>query len=254
MIISRIRLGFKYRVLWGINIIYKLAIKPPIVKSMDETINKIINENCSICRYGDGEFKVILAEGNGFQESNEKLATRLKEILMNDDENIIIGIPDVFEKTDKYKNNAQAFWEDYLIYNRFKIYKLINKEKIYYNAFVTRPYMDWKDKSKCNEWFSKLISIWDEREVVIIEGEGTRLGVGNELFVNAKSICRIIAPAQNAFRKYEEILIECKKINKNKLILIALGQTATVLTYDLSKLGYQAIDIGHFDIEYESNE
>ena len=40
-------------------------------------------------------------------------------------------------------------------------------------------------------------------------------------------------------------------MNKNKLILIALGPTATVLSYDLNKLGYQAIDIGHADIEYE---
>ena len=28
-------------------------------------------------------------------------------------------------------------------------------------------------------------------------------------------------------------------------MLLALGPTATVLAYDLSKLGYQAIDIGH---------
>ena len=40
-------------------------------------------------------------------------------------------------------------------------------------------------------------------------------------------------------------------MKKNKLILIALGPTATVLSYDLNKLGYQAIDIGHADIEYE---
>ena len=26
---------------------------------------------------------------------------------------------------------------------------------------------------------------------------------------------------------------------------------ATVLAYDLAKLGYQAVDIGHIDIEYE---
>ena len=32
---------------------------------------------------------------------------------------------------------------------------------------------------------------------------------------------------------------------------MALGPTATVLAYDLFKAGYQAIDIGHVDIEYE---
>ena len=33
--------------------------------------------------------------------------------------------------------------------------------------------------------------------------------------------------------------------------LIALGPTATILAYDLHKLGYQSIDIGHVDIEDE---
>lgn len=35
------------------------------------------------------------------------------------------------------------------------------------------------------------------------------------------------------------------------MIICALGMTATVLAYDLSNIGYQAIDLGHIDIEYE---
>ena len=30
-----------------------------------------------------------------------------------------------------------------------------------------------------------------------------------------------------------------------------MGPTATILSYDLNKFGYQAIDVGHVDIEYE---
>ena len=37
----------------------------------------------------------------------------------------------------------------------------------------------------------------------------------------------------------------------DRLILLALGPTATVLASYLANLGYQAIDIGHIDIEYE---
>ena len=78
------------------------------------------------------------------------------------------------------------------------------------------------------------------------------MGIGNDLFADTKSIKRILAPSKNAFSKYDEILNVVKKnISKDKLILIALGPTATVLAYDLFKLGYQAIDIGHIDIEYE---
>jgi len=91
----------------------------------------------------------------------------------------------------------------------------------------------------------------NNKDIVIIEGEQSRLGIGNDLFDNSRSIQRIICPSENAFELYDEIFNEALKIDKNKLILIALGPTATVLAYDLYKYGYQAIDIGHVDIEYE---
>ena len=44
---------------------------------------------------------------------------------------------------------------------------------------------------------------------------------------------------------------EVKKYSKDHLVIIALGATATVLAYDLTLDGYQALDLGHIDIEYE---
>lgn len=229
----------------------KKFINPPKMVSIEKTMDKMINDNCSIGRYGDGEFKVIFGLGNGFQNPNQELAKRLKEILVSDNDNFIVAIPDIFDDLSMYKNHAKLFWKEYLIFNRFKIYKLLKKDKKYYNAFVTRLYMDWIDESKTKEWFVRLSDLWNDKDVVIIEGEGSRIGVGNDMFHNTKCISRILAPATDAFNKYEDILSEAQKIDKNKLILIALGQTATVLSYDLCKLGYQAIDIGHIDIEYE---
>ena len=71
------------------------------------------------------------------------------------------------------------------------------------------------------------------------------------MFDNAKSCIRILGPALNAYDKYEEILEEVLKTDKDRLVLIAMGSTATILAYDLARLGYQAVDIGHIDIEYE---
>ena len=93
--------------------------------------------------------------------------------------------------------------------------------------------------------------IWGGRDIIIVEGDKSRLGYGNDFFNNSKSIKRIICPNFNAFNSYDKILNSVLKISKDKLILIALGPTATVLAYDLTKYGYQAIDIGHSDIEYE---
>ena len=101
-------------------------------------------------------------------------------------------------------------------------------------------------------YFSRLKMLWNDRDIYIIEGVKTRLGVGNDLFDNCKSLHRIIGPAENAFDKYDKILDHIiSLVPKSVLLIIALGPTATILAYDLSQLGYRAIDIGHVDIEYE---
>lgn len=73
----------------------------------------------------------------------------------------------------------------------------------------------------------------------------TRFCVGNNLVSNAKSISRIECPSENAFEKYDKIkyLIFRNLIKIDYVILIALGPTATVLSYDLGVTGQQAIDI-----------
>jgi glycosyltransferase family protein len=127
--------------------------------------------------------------------------------------------------------------------------------RIYYNALFSRPYVVFKKTEehykKCGEYFEKIKKIWAGRDVVICEGEGTRFGMFNDLLDGAKSISRIICPARSAFDKYDEILSAFNDISPNKLVLAALGPTATVLAYDLCNKGYQAIDIGHLDVEYE---
>ena len=79
-----------------------------------------------------------------------------------------------------------------------------------------------------------------------------RLGVGNDILDGTKSISRILfCPVRNAFNKYDQILSAFNDIDPENLILVALGPTATVLAYDLCKKGYQAVDMGHINEEYE---
>lgn len=225
----------------------------PKIKTRKETLQEIINENKSICRFGDGEFALIYGDERcRFQNSNIILIKRLKEILKsNNKNNIQIGISDFFGNLDDLRSSgkmvARRFFYDY---SREKIYSLLNMEKQYYNAYVFRPYCFVNEKNP-SEVFKLIKNIWENRDIVIIEGEYTRMGVGNDLFDNAKSISRIITLNNNAFSKYDEILSEALNLDKNKLVLIALGPTATVLAYDLACKGYQAIDLGHLDIEYE---
>lgn len=229
--------------------------RPPKVMLIDETIRYILEHQCSVSRFGDGELWVILGGTINYQKKDVKLQQRLIEVLSSDEikNNHIVTIPDIFEddklalRTDK----NQIFWRKHLLVHRKDWYTYLKSGKLYFNTAISRFYMPIKDKEKSKIYIELLKKIWENREIVIVEGEKSRLGAGNDLFEKCKSISRILCPPENAFDQYEQILTAVQKVEKDKLILIALGPTATVMAYDLHKLGYWAIDIGHIDIEYE---
>ncbi len=174
----------------------------------------------------------------------------MREVLSSDIDGLLIALADAFGD-QRYNDSTNDFWKKHLARYRKYWYKYLVKGKKYYNASMTRQYIGLRHKEESGEIFEHIKKIWDGRSVVIIEGEKSRLGVGNDLLDNAASIKRILGPSSQAFSKYDELLEEAKKIDKDSLVLLALGPVATCLAYDLHKLGYQAVDIGHVDIEYE---
>jgi glycosyltransferase family protein len=221
--------------------------------SPEETLDEIIRNNRSISRFGDGEFNLMLGQKIGFQEVNNILITKLNEVLKSNEKGLLIGIflPYNDDYLKPYINVTKEYLINWIESRKFELFGLIDLNRKYYSSFITRFYIDSKDKSKVPDYIKKLKQIWENKDILIIEGEKSRLGIGNDLFNNSKSIKRILCPAENAFNVYDKIIDEAKKIDKSNLILLALGPTSTVLAYDLYKLGYHAIDIGHIDIEYE---
>ncbi|EJR65195.1 glycosyltransferase [Bacillus cereus VD115] len=244
-------IGTKDKLTIQYNRIITMKRKPPTVKTVDETLDYIIDNNCSVSRFGDGEFALINGESLIFQPYSKELKDRLNEIIKSNKMGHLVCIPNVFEDLNWCTEKSRVYWKKYLELNRSRIYKSLSMNKEYYNALITRLYIDHQDKSMVGIRFDKMRDIWGGREIIIIEGAQSRLGVGNDLFKNVKTINRIICPSKNAFAKYREILELAKSQEKSKLILIALGPTATVLAYDLTPFGYQTLDIGHIDIEYE---
>ncbi|WON96065.1 SP_1767 family glycosyltransferase [Sphingobacterium sp. UGAL515B_05] len=223
----------------------------PTVMTIEETIEHIISEKSSVSRFGDGEMLLIGGEGIRFQHDDDELSKRLAEVLTSDLTNHIVCISDAFVDLDRYNRRARRFWRAHFYLYGDLWDKYLKKGKRYGNTFITRPYIDFSDRKKSVYWFNLLKQIWSKRDIVFIEGEKSRLGIGNDLFDNVESVGRILCRSKGAFDQYDVILQEACKLAKNSLILIALGPTATVLAYDLCKLGYQAIDVGHIDIEYE---
>lgn len=226
---------------------YKSFFYKPKILSKSETIKQLIENRKSIARLGDGEFAAIVEQKRwNFQDVSEVLAQKLKEVLASDEEGLLIGLHPTFymnlsDVPEYDADSVRAYMRPMV---RRLHAQLLNPEKTYGDA----KFNNINTLDDVND----LKKIWNGRECIFIEGSQTGMGVGNDLFDNCKSIGRILGPAENAINKYDDIMNEAVKQPKDKLILLALGPTATVLAYDLYKEGYQAIDIGHVDLAYEA--
>ena len=223
----------------------------PDVRSIDETLDKIIADKCSVSRFGDGELDVCIGGQYGYQSANAALAKRLREILCSNLPGHMVCIINIFGDLSYLKKESIEYETGLLKKFRRKWCALLDKSKTYYNSYIVRCYNMFADKSPCAGWFEKNRRIWQDRDVLLIEGAQSRLGVGNDLFDNAKSMQRILCPPRDAFDQYDQIFALAKQQDKNRLVLLALGACANVLAYDLHQEGFWAVDIGHIDIEYE---
>ena len=221
------------------------------ILGVEESLNKIAKEKKSICRFGDGELDIILGKSLGFQKSTPELVKKLEFILKSKQDFCFVGVPDAINDFTEITDESRSFWIENMAKVRPIWLKYLNPETEYLTANLTRLYMRYKDKSKCRKRFEMLKSIWKNRDVVICEGAQTRIGVGNDILDGCKSVKRVICPSENAFEKYDEIISALKQQKSSSLFLVALGPTATVIAYEMAKCGYQALDVGHFDIEYE---
>lgn len=237
------------------NFSYELGMKPiPRIQSGEELLKIIIKEKKSLSRYGDGELEIMQnRERPWFQKTDETLARRLREIFCDKNERIIIALANNFGSLERYTETAADGIRQYLSNGiREKLMDMIDMNRIYYDAYVTRPYIIYKDKNRASHIFALFKKIWENRDILLVEGRYAYCGVKNDLFDGSSSIKRIIAPAMNAFSVYDILLKMIKQYAKeDTLILISLGPTATVLAYDLAMDGIQALDIGQLDNEYE---
>ncbi len=232
-------------------------LQVPKIKSIEETLDKITNDKCSLSRFGDGEFGVMFGSRICYHDRCHKIAQRLKEVLDSENPNLLIGLPPCFGSLDNFVPSTIDFWRKWMSKKRQMVYSSLDMNRVYYNAFFNRYYLNYEKTDEhhqaCRKYFRKLKEIWKNRDVILFESQEARLGVANDILDGAKSISRILfCPVKNAFNKYDEILSAFDGINSDVLILVALGPTATVLTYDLCKRGYQVVDIGDLNMEYES--
>ena len=216
---------------------------------LDETVDKLVNDKISLARFGNGELDQILGRPEVFQRPSAKLSSRLKEVLASTDPRIGIGLPlNLFTKSkrikSKYAKKNAGYWTEWGDKFREVIFSTA-KRHTYFPAEITSR------EFQSEYFFTKIRTVWQDRDVHLIHGVGIFKRLEYDIFDNAKSVTHQLAPSRDAFEEYDFILEEALKTDKNKLVIIILGPTATVLAYDLAKQGYQALDLGHIAKNYD---
>ena len=224
------------------------------VMSIDETLDELMKTEKSLIRFGDGEFNIMNGYSIAFQEYSEELARGMKEILLTaNQEEMLLCMPEVFKAFRgefPLDYNSEIFWKKEL--DRYAdFFKEYCQSKTYGSAFISRPYIYSKDKTRAFDQFEKMKQLFEGKDLLIVEGATSRSGVGNDLFDKANSIKRIICPSHNAFSKIQEIKENILEHSEGRLILLMLGPSAKVLAYQLTQQGYRTLDLGHIDSEYE---
>lgn len=229
------------------------ASKKPKIMTASETINILLESDQSLVRFGDGEISLMENQNLQFQEKNIGLAQELREIIKQNDSHILVCVPGIWNGLNHFSDRSRKFYLHHLFRYRDSWNELIEKNRIYGESFISRPFLNYKDDSIVNpkEIFSKFKMIWNKRNILIIEGEKSRIGYGNDLFEGAASVSRILCPAENAYGKVADIVKAAIKHSDGKIVLVSLGPTAKIVVNRLSKRGIRSIDIGHLDMEYE---
>ena len=223
----------------------------PNIMTVDETLDILVNEKKSICRFGDGELGIINGEGIPFQSFDAKLQKRLMDILSSDNDNVMIGLPRIaFYSMKNITEENKRFWRKKGEYFRGIVLSYIDMNKQYCPTEVTLAYSYYADYDM-KKYFDKFRKIWDGKDVVIITGKTVFDKITHNIFDNAKSVEYIYGPSKDAFSQYDDILDKALTIDKNKIVISILGPTAKPLSYDLALEGYQALDLGHIAKSYD---
>lgn len=238
---------YKYEILDG-KIEGKDILK---ILNYEDTIDLLLNEPKSFCRFGDGEIDLIQGKSLPFQKYDKKLADMLLEILQSKAETCYVGINYNYFHSTKQMNdfNRKFYLLDAKRYRDFLI-ENCNKENTYIAAAFNQVYV-FMEHFDCDSYYMNIMELFKNKELVIFSGNGILNGLKYDVFKCAKSKEYVEGPAKNAYSEYESLMEKARSYPKSKYLCFILGPASKVMVHQLSKEGYTAWDIGHMAKDYD---
>jgi hypothetical protein len=208
----------------------------PAVLDEWSTIRLISDTGASLCRFGDGEVKLMMGHDIKSQSHDEALGKRLRRIAAAHDPRVVVAIPPIYEEI---KPSHRGFWARYAAPERARYFA---NEEPYGSSFVTR--LDYHPDLDCEDYWALIRGLWAGREVLCVTGGGQDSRWGRTgILAGADRVDWLNAPQHGAWAAYEALLEHCRAWRG--LVVAAVGPTATVLAWDLGTSGVQCLDLGH---------
>ena len=207
------------------------------------TLERIARDRVSFARFGDGELRIMLRpEFNlRFQRWSAGLATDLRAVLTYDGfdpDRLLLGFPYPYRS---------LYWSDLWLDIWPDLRPLLRTDIPYGTTHVSRPIcFERLGQDAVDLWRQ----VWQDRDVCIVTGEGSRFDVVPELFGNVASSRFVHSTAVNAYSDLPRLMGELKDQDPDMLYLVALGPAGTLVTAWLAQLGRWAIDIGHISASW----
>ena len=223
-----------------INNLKKNILRYPKLYTPEETLDKIINNNLSFSRIGDGEFNLCIKEGNVFNKYDEKLAQKLINIIRAGSTDKCLVCLNNYEPDPCLKRWFVYHGVLYLD----RVLNAINfKKDGYGDAYFLLSIM----KNGNVQDVKRIKTLWGKKKVVFV-CNNTSLVITDKLniFENIVQKEFVYVPSHEAFSLYEDILQKITQFPKDYVIYLECGPLASVLAYELSAIGYRALDMGDF--------
>lgn len=223
------------------------------VLNPEETVKTLSEMPKSFCRFGDGEFMLMLGRSIGFQNYDPILALKLWQIFQKGTQNIYVGVPyQQFQTPDDFNQWIKEFYYTSGRWVRNFLSRYLSRDReLYIDTGFNQVYQTYANMNFA-AYYEAVRKLFERKKLTLVVGKDILSNLDYNIFDLAESIEYIYGPTKDAYSKYNEILEEALKTDKDRLICVILGPTSKVLVYDLTEHGYIAWDIGHLAKDYDA--
>jgi hypothetical protein len=208
-----------------------------------ETLEVIRRDRLNLARFGDGELDLMLRlEANiRFQRNSPELMKDLEGVFKNAQNNpdkLLIGMPYVYLDNRHWATVYTKYWR--------QVEPMLEPIRRLANSQISRPTIFAVHGQEAVEAWR---GVWQDLDITIVTGKGSRFDMLPDLFDNIKSHRFEYSLPIDAYSDIPR-LIETLRNDTSELILISLGPAGTILASELAKHGKWALDIGHVSNSY----